>query len=67
LGPDGPTIGGYPKIAVVIDADLDRVGQLRPSDAVRFKAVEVETALEVRRQRAERIERATAMLRLASG
>ena len=30
LGPDGPTIGGYPKVAVVIDADLDRLGRAGP-------------------------------------
>src|SRR5262249_59059181 len=29
LGVDGQTIGGYPKIAQVISADLDRLGQLR--------------------------------------
>lgn len=36
LGPDGPTIGGYPIVAVVRRAGLDRLGQLRPGDAVRF-------------------------------
>lgn len=29
IGPDGPTIGGYPKIGVVIDADLDQIPRLR--------------------------------------
>ncbi len=33
---DHPVTGGYPVIAVVTDADLDRVGQLRPGDRVRF-------------------------------
>lgn len=36
LGPDGPTIGGYAKVAVVRDADLDRLAQLLPGEAVRF-------------------------------
>ena len=36
LGPDAPVTGGYPVIAVVLDADLDAVAQLRPGDAVRF-------------------------------
>jgi allophanate hydrolase subunit 2 len=36
LGPDAPVTGGYPVIAVVVDADLDAVGQLRPGDTVRF-------------------------------
>lgn len=33
---DHPVTGGYPVIAVVDDRDLDRAGQLRPGDAVRF-------------------------------
>jgi biotin-dependent carboxylase-like uncharacterized protein len=36
LGPDAPVTGGYPVIAVVVDADLDAAGQLRPGDQVRF-------------------------------
>ena len=39
LGVDGQTIGGYPKVAHVIAADLDALGQLRPGDAVRFQRV----------------------------
>jgi len=34
--PARPTIGGYPKIATVIAADLDRLGQLRPGETIRF-------------------------------
>ena len=30
---------GYPVIAVVVDADLDRAGQLRPGDRVRFSPI----------------------------
>jgi len=37
LGPDGPTIGGYRKIAVVCSADLDRLAQLRPGGSCRFQ------------------------------
>ncbi|MGO4573086.1 biotin-dependent carboxyltransferase family protein [Microvirga sp. 2TAF3] len=36
---DRQTAGGYPKIATVISADLDRFAQLRPGSLVRFKAV----------------------------
>jgi biotin-dependent carboxylase-like uncharacterized protein len=35
---DHPVTGGYPVIGVVADADLDRCGQLRPGQAVRFRA-----------------------------
>jgi len=41
---DGPTTGGYTKIATVIDADLDRVAQAVPGEALRFDAVTVEEA-----------------------
>jgi len=37
---DHPVTGGYPVVAVVVDADLDLVGQLRPGDPVRFRLVE---------------------------
>lgn len=50
MGPDGPTTGGYPKIATVIGADMRRLGQLAPGDTVRFRAVtpdEAVRALEV--------------------
>lgn len=33
---DGQTIGGYPRIANVISADLPLLGQLKPSDKVNF-------------------------------
>lgn len=44
LGIDGQTIGGYPKIAQVISADLDQLGQLRPGDQVFFQRVTLEEA-----------------------
>lgn len=50
LGIDGQTIGGYPKIAHVIQADLDRLGQLRPGESVRFRKVSMEQATALRRQ-----------------
>jgi allophanate hydrolase subunit 2 len=34
---DHPVTGGYPVIAVVAGQDLDRAGQLRAGDAVRFR------------------------------
>ena len=36
LGPDHPTTGGYPVLAVVCSDDLWLMGQLRPGDRVRF-------------------------------
>jgi biotin-dependent carboxylase-like uncharacterized protein len=42
LGPDRPTTGGYPVIAVVIDAHLDRLAQLTAGDAIRFKVTRLD-------------------------
>lgn len=39
LGWDGPVTGGYPVIAGIIAADLHRLAQLRPGDALRFAFV----------------------------
>ncbi len=39
IGPDGPSLGGFVSPAVVIRADLWKLGQLRPSDSVRLQAV----------------------------
>lgn len=44
LGVDGQTIGGYPKIAQVIAADLDKLARLRPGAVIRFQRVEPEEA-----------------------
>jgi len=38
FGPDHPTTGGYPVVAVVTHDFLDVLAQLRPGDAVRFAA-----------------------------
>ena len=64
LGPDGPTIGGYPKVAVVIDADLDRLARARPGDALRFAAVAMEEARAAREEAKRVHERWTAELRV---
>jgi biotin-dependent carboxylase-like uncharacterized protein len=53
LGVDGQTIGGYPKIGQVIAVDLDRLGQLRPGNAVRFSRVDIDEAEGLYRRRRE--------------
>ena len=52
LGIDGQTIGGYPKVAHVIRADLDALAQLRPGDRVRFVRVAPEEAAAAAHERA---------------
>ncbi len=44
LGVDGQTIGGYPKIAQVVSADLDKLAQLRPGESIRFRRVTLSEA-----------------------
>ncbi len=44
LGVDGQTIGGYPKIAQVVSADLDKLAQLRPGESIRFQRVTLSDA-----------------------
>jgi biotin-dependent carboxylase-like uncharacterized protein len=44
LGVAGGTMGGYPHVAHVISADLDRLGQLRPGDGIRFRRVGLDEA-----------------------
>jgi biotin-dependent carboxylase-like uncharacterized protein len=47
---DRQTTGGYPKIATIISADLDRFAQMRPGSTVRFQAVQREAAVAAARQ-----------------
>lgn len=54
---DHQTTGGYPKIAAVIDTDLDAFVQLRPRDMVAFQTVTPEQAVEQARMRALSAER----------
>lgn len=56
-GPDGPTLGGYPKVAVVVNTDLRCLAHLRPGNTVRFRPSTLADALrsraEARRREAE--------------
>jgi 5-oxoprolinase (ATP-hydrolysing) subunit C len=51
LGMDAQTIGGYPRAAQVIAADLDKLAQLRPGDVVRFQDVDLPAAERAWRER----------------
>ena len=41
---DHGTIGGYPKIGVVVSSDYDKLVQLPPGSKIKFKSVELEEA-----------------------
>ena len=49
---DAPTVGGYPKIAVVSEADLPILAQRRPGDAVRFELITIEHSQRALKRRA---------------
>lgn len=59
LTPTGPivlmrhrqTIGGYPRIANVIEVDLDRLAQLKPGQVIRFSYTDLPTARALLEQR----------------
>lgn len=44
---DAATMGGYPKIACVIEEDLWKIGQARPGDRLRFEQVDLLTARDI--------------------
>ena len=44
LGPDGPSLGGFVCPATIVDAELWKIGQLRPGDLVRFRALSLDQA-----------------------
>ncbi len=52
---DHQTTGGYPKIATILDADLDALARLRPGEKVEFRQVSPAEALQI--ERADRIRR----------
>ena len=39
LGPDGPSLGGFVCPATIVQSELWKVGQLKPGDKVRFRAL----------------------------
>jgi urea carboxylase len=44
LGPDGPSLGGFVCPATIVQADLWKMGQLRPGDTLRFQCISVAEA-----------------------
>ncbi|MFN4155744.1 MAG: biotin-dependent carboxyltransferase family protein [Paracoccaceae bacterium] len=50
---DSATMGGYPKIAAVIEADLWRLGQARPGDRLHFVETDARGAADAERELSE--------------
>jgi len=62
LGPDGPSLGGFVCPVCIIEAELWKVGQLRPGDKLRFVPVSFGDA----RARLEALDEAVETLNLAA-
>jgi urea carboxylase len=53
LGPDGPSLGGFVCPATIVQAELWKMGQLKPGDTVRFKRL-TQAAAKVLEQQQDR-------------
>jgi urea carboxylase len=49
LGPDGPSLGGFVCPATIVNAELWKLGQLKPGDTIRFHRVSVADAAAMER------------------
>ncbi len=56
LGPDGPSLGGFVCPATIINADLWKLGQLKPGDKIRFIPVSIEQANTLEKIKLQEIE-----------
>lgn len=59
---DRQTLGGYPKIAQVVSADLPKVAQLSPGDAIRFREVSLDEAEQLYLERERGLRRLKTMI-----
>ena len=59
---DHGTIGGYPKIATVISADLDSLAQLPPNSEISFKEVFLEEAEQLYKKRSKELNKYASLL-----
>ena len=48
---DAQTLGGYPRIAQIIEADINLAGQIRPGDKIWFRRVSTDEARDITEQR----------------
>jgi urea carboxylase len=50
VGPDGPTLIGFVSPATIVQAELWKMGQLKPGDLIRFRALSTEQAAAMEEQ-----------------
>jgi len=52
---DGPTTGGYPKIATALTVDVYDLAQAKPGDGIHFSSISIIEAHEIRRDHERRL------------
>jgi urea carboxylase len=65
LGPDGPSLGGFVCPATIISCELNKIGQLKSGDKIKFKPVSLENADKMNKAYEEAILNNTALPKLA--
>ena len=63
---DAPTVGGYPKIAVVAEVDLPILAQRSPGDTIRFELITIEQSQRALRRRASDLQTISQLARRSS-
>ena len=67
LGPDGPSLGGFVCPAVVVSAELWKLGQMKAGDTVRFRRISEEQARHLESDLESAIDRLQGRLPLVPG
>jgi antagonist of KipI len=64
---DAPTVGGYPKIAVVSEADLPTMAQRSPGESIRFELITIEQSQRLLKRRAANLQTISQLAIRSSG
>lgn len=59
---DAVTGGGYAPVATIISTDLNRIGQAKTNEKIKFTAVTLEEAMEIRQQNNRKLEEVKQMI-----
>jgi 5-oxoprolinase (ATP-hydrolysing) subunit C len=66
IGPEGPTLGGYPKVGAIATTDLPAVAQLIPGDKIKFRPITLSEGVDLRRAAETELHRHLSELRIAT-
>ena len=60
---DAQVTGGYVKIAIVARVEMDSLGQMMPGDTIHFQCIDRQTALDLLRKEAQRLDKLKELLK----